>query len=912
MVEMGFSGSTYEKQTREKYIDPELKRRKWLQKYIKEEVNSVKSDFVNREFLFYDGHPEKKVDRFIDYVLLDGDYSVLAIIEAKRFSKDEEKGRIQARTYAKDIEKQTKKKIPIFLTNGQTWRFIDEDGIERKVSGPFSQEDLGRRGNLYGKRRNPSDVKVVSRIVDRPKSIQIVRELSEHFSRGNRKALVHMATGTGKTRVAMAIINVLIDANMVRNALFIADRTALVDQAKSSGFQEFFTEPVGDLRDGFSTSERLYVSTVQTLMSGKPRLVEQFSPGFFDLIVFDEAHRSYYDKNNFINKYFDAIKIGLTATPREHETRNTYNLFGCEQGKPTVEYSYDEAIIDKILVPYRAEVIDTWRLLLGIKGSELTDDLKDQLRRQEVNPEEVEFTGSQFDRVFMDEKINELIIREFLSNCYRSDEGKPCKSIFFCASQRHAKHMKKIFGMVSPRLSNDVQVITSEMYRASDEVRRFGLQSEPRIALSVGMLDTGVDIPEVCNLVFVKPVFSHIRFWQMIGRGTRNVDACKHPGWLPNRDKNDFLIFDFKIGGHSNIYYHEFTVSRERSSTKDVITRIFENRVKLLRKSLDDNQKRIITEKIIASLDELDKESFIVREKLPILEKIKGESFNLRNYVKELVEEITPLMIFGHGKNVNVSSFILNVEKLFGYVLDQKHDQIENIRQYVQEMCENILQRDNLTDIRENRENIIRVLQEGFWEDLTFYNVEFLVVHIAPLMKYYEPDPNKIIQIDAPDVVLIRETYEKVAKEDEELQAFLKENPLVKKIREGEGITSSELVELELQLSSLRPGLTIDNVQKFQKVDFLSFLRKIIGLTHKYDPRELIEYEFDKYVLAKTEYNSKQLEFLLVLKKVFANRKRIELSDFADPPLSNEHPLDYFRIEDLKLIVEKCNKIKML
>ncbi|MDH5440462.1 MAG: restriction endonuclease subunit R, partial [Candidatus Bathyarchaeota archaeon] len=190
MVEMGFSGSTYEKQTREKYIDPELKRRKWLQKYIKEEVNSVKSDFVNREFLFYDGHPEKKVDRFIDYVLLDGDYSVLAIIEAKRFSKDEEKGRIQARTYAKDIEKQTKKKIPIFLTNGQTWRFIDEDGIERKVSGPFSQEDLGRRGNLYGKRRNPSDVKVVSRIVDRPKSIQIVRELSEHFSRGNRKALV--------------------------------------------------------------------------------------------------------------------------------------------------------------------------------------------------------------------------------------------------------------------------------------------------------------------------------------------------------------------------------------------------------------------------------------------------------------------------------------------------------------------------------------------------------------------------------------------------------------------------------------------------------------------------------------------------------------------------------------------------
>lgn len=907
-----FLGSIDEKRTREKYIDPELKKRKWLKKYIKEEVNSVKSDFVNKKLVFYDGHPEKGIDRFIDYMLLDEDFSVLAIIEAKRFSIEEEKGRVQARTYAKDIEKQTNRKVPIFLTNGKIWRFIDEDGIERKVSGPFSQEDLRRRGNLYSKRRNPSDVKIDSRIVDRPKSIRIVRELSEHFSDGHRKALVHMATGTGKTRVAMAIIDILINANYVRNALFIADRTALVNQAESSGFQEFFTEPVVDLREGFSTTGRLYVSTVQTLMSRTPkRLAERFSPGFFDLIVFDEAHRSYYDKNQFIDKYFDAIKIGLTATPRKHETKSTYDLFECEQGKPTVEYSYDEAVLDNILVPYRAEIIDTERLLLGIKGSELTEPLKDQLRRQEVNPEAAEFTGSQFDRVFMDDKINELIVREFLNSCYRSDEGKPCKSIFFCASQRHAKHMKRIFGLVAPMLSNDVQVITSEMYRANDEVKRFGLQSEPRIALSVGMLDTGVDIPEVCNLVFVKPVFSHIRFWQMIGRGTRNLDSCKHLKWLPNRDKKDFLIFDFKVGGHSNIYYHEFTVSRERSPTKDVITRIFENRVKLLQKSLDEEQKRIITEKVIASIDELDKESFVIREKLPTLEKVKGEVFNLQNYVKELLEEITPLMIFNQGKNVNISSFILKVEKLFGYVLDSKRDQIEDIKLYVQEMCRNILQRDNLTEIKENRDNIISVLQEDFWEDLTFSDIEFLVIHIAPLMKYYEPDPKKIIQIDAPDIVLLRETYEKEVKEDEELKNFLNENPLIKKIRDGEGITSPELVELELQLSSLRPGLTIENVQKYQKIDFLSFLRKIIGLENKYDPKELIEYEFDQYILAKTEYNSKQLGFLLVLKKVFANRKRIELSDLANPPLSNEHPLDFFQIGDLKLIIEKCNKIKM-
>ncbi len=544
--------------------------------------------------------------------------------------------------------------------------------------------------------------------------MQIVRQLSEHFAQGHRKALVQMATGTGKTRVAMALIDVLINANHVRNALFIADRTALVNQAKSSGFEQFFTEPVVDLRDGFSTTGRLYVSTVQTLMSGKPRLAEKFSPGFFDLIVFDEAHRSYYDRNHFVDKFFDAIKIGLTATPRECETKNTFDLFECEHGKPTVDYSYDEAIVDTILVPYRAEIIDTERLSLGIKGSTLTEALKDQLRRQEVNPEEAEFTGSEFDRVFMDDKTNEVIVREYLNSCYRSDDGKPCKSIFFCASQRHAKHLKRIFGIVIPSISNDVQVITSEMYRSDDEVKRFGLQSEPRIALSVGMLDTGVDVPEVCNLVFVKPVFSHIRFWQMVGRGTRNREACKHPLWLPNNEKSDFLILDFKIGGHSNVLYHQFSQAKEHSPTKDVITRIFENRVKLLEQPLDQEQKSIISGKIIACIDDLDKDSFILREKLSVLEKIKGEAFNLEAYTAELKKEIAPLMIFSQGKNPNVASFILRVEKLFGYVLEGKKDLIFELRDYVQGMCDNIRRRDTLTEIKNNLPNILRGIRRFF------------------------------------------------------------------------------------------------------------------------------------------------------------------------------------------------------
>ncbi len=328
--------------TCKKYIDPELKKRGWLEKYVKEQVDPINSNFKRKEYNYFKGNTIVN-DEFIDYILLDEDYTVLAVIDFRKFSINEEEGRTQAKTYNKVIEEQLNHKIPIFLTTGRIWILIDEDKVERKISGLFSQDDLRRRKELHKKKRNPNEVEIDSRIVDRTRSVQIVRKLSEHFADGNKKALVQMATGTGKTRVAMATINLLINSNVVRNVLFIADRIALVNQAKSDGFKEFFKEPVSDLRSGFTTTGRLYVSTIQTLMQGNAeKLFERFSPGFFDLIVFDEAHRSIYDRNNLLNKYFDAIKIGLTATPSEIELRNTYELFDCPDGEPTVQYSYDE------------------------------------------------------------------------------------------------------------------------------------------------------------------------------------------------------------------------------------------------------------------------------------------------------------------------------------------------------------------------------------------------------------------------------------------------------------------------------------------------------------------------------------------------------------------------------------------
>lgn len=902
-----------EHQTRKKIIDPELEKKGWIRKYIKEEVNTVKSNFGKKDYVVYSGTIERGNDRFADYVLLNEDFSVLAIIESKRFSKDETSGRIQARTYAKDIENQINKKIPIFLTNGVVWRFIDEDGIERKISGPFSQDDLKRRADLFKSKRNPLEINIDSRIVNRSKSVYIVRKLSEHFFQGHRTALVQMATGTGKTRVAMALINLLISSNYIRNVLFIADRISLVNQAKSLGFKQFFSEPIVDLREEFNTHGRLFVCTVQTLMGGENnKFFENLSSGFFDLIIFDEAHRSIYDRNNIILNYFDAIKVGLTATPREHEARSTYRLFECEKNTPTVEYSYDDALRDKILVPYRALSIDTEILSDGIRGWELSSELKDQLIRQEQDPDITEFSGSDFDRKFMDEETNKLIVREFMSQCYKSDEGKPCKSIFFCASRNHAKLIKDVFTKLFPLLGHEVQVITSDMTRAEDEVDRFKLNSEPRIALSVGMLDTGIDVPEVCNLVFVKPVFSHIRFWQMLGRGTRNLESCKHKTWLPNNEKKDFLILDFKIGGYSNIEMHVLSETNEKGPHKDVVTKIFENRVKLLNLNLNDKQKEIIVNKIINTIISLGDESFLVREKWPIITEILDNKLELEGYIDALLEEISPLLILSFRENPTVTSFVLQVERLFLYLVEMRIDKIEEVRLYIQDMATNILRKNNLSIISENQDKIMRVLQEKFWEELTFDDVEFIIRDLAPLMKFYEKDSKRIIRSDAPDLILNVEIFEKEIKEDEKLINFLDTNQIARKMMNGEGINSLDLIELEKQLSSLRPELTIENVQKYQNEDFLVFLANILGLRFEYDPKEEIEKRFDEQIIKKAKYNSKQIEFLILLKKIFSERKHIELKDFANSPLSDEHPLDYFRLEELEEIVNNCKQIRFL
>ena len=909
-----------EKETRKNLIDPILERTGWKVKghYVREEINPVKSNFLTKEYVGLEAGIERNVDRFIDYLLLDEDRSPLAIVEAKKTSVSVEKGEIQARTYREDIEKQIKIKIPIFLTNGTNWYYVDDLDRRRKILLPFSQKDLHRIISLMKQRKDPANVKVSSTILNRKMCVEAVKTVLEHFSDGHREALINMATGTGKTRVAMALIDCLIKVEYVQKVLFVVDRISLGNQAKEKGFKKFFPEsPVCELNEeGYSSSARFYVSTIQTLMSPqKPRgkFYEKFGPGAFDLIVFDEAHRSYYDKNNDIFKYFDALKVGLTATPSSEETRNTFDLFNCNNGKPTFRYDYDSAVRDKILAPYVAEIIETSVLSLGIEGKKLNKELQQALKQQEEDPEKFQTPGSKFERFFTDEKTNELIIREFVDRCYKSDDNRPCKSIFFCASVKHAESLERLFQRLYPYLAKDVKVITSDKSRYMDEVKRFGKRDSPRIALSVGVLDTGVDVPEVMNLVFVKPVMSSIRFWQMLGRGTRSLSACENKEWLPtNKDgqhiKEDFLILDFKFGEWSNVLQHKLNALKQKSSGTDAKTRIFLEQVDALEKNLNEKERKIVEKQIRDTIKEIDIESPLVIEKKNIITKVVSSRFDLREHVEELRNEIAPLLIYTPSENSKVYSFVSQCVKLFDCIKTGNKNKIAKIEEFVVTRAEAIWDK-NLDAIKRKRDELIMIQKEPFWEDITFEDVDFLIREIAQLMIFYEEEKKGMVRVNAPDVVMNVEKEIMKVKEDEDYSYFINSNKLLEKIKNGEGVTSKELLEIERRLRELNPRWTIDNIQ--QTKDFILFLRELLEVKGLPDPQEMIKWEFDKFVMDKNEhYNSQQLKFLRLLEQVFVRAKHVELKNFAEHPLAEGRPLDAFTKEQLENLVQKCNKLK--
>ncbi|MBU0907678.1 MAG: DEAD/DEAH box helicase family protein, partial [Nanoarchaeota archaeon] len=802
--------------------------------------------------------------------------------------------------------------------NGKKW-YIKEKGKPMRdlTSGiVFSQKDLKRRLDLSRRKTDLEKIEVNTKIVDRSKSIEITKRILDHFNSGFRSALINMATGTGKTRVALAIVESMIRAKHIQNVLFVVDRISLGRNAFYKGFQKHLgSEPAILLNEQeFSKDKRIYVSTVQTLMSKRSKggfYFEQFGPGFFDLIVFDEAHRSIYDKQNLVMQYFDSLRIGLTATPSKSEAKNTYDLFECERGEPTAQYDYDEAVKDGVLVPYDPFILETKVMKLGIKGLSLDKELRTNLIKQDEDPENFEVPGTRFVKRFTDDKTNALIVSEFMNRCYNSDDGKPAKTIFFCVNVKHAEALRKAFNKIYPNLAEDVEVIVSKYDKYMDAVERFQKESSPRIALSVGVLDTGIDIPEVCNLVFVVPVFSHIRFWQMLGRGTRSLSACEHRKWLPVfdgvHDKKDFRIFDFRFGEFSNVVEHQLETVDKKREYEDIRIKILGKELEVLSKNLTDREKEIVESHVIERIDKIDKESFIVRDKLPMIKKIVSKEFDMAQHVKKIMDEIAPLLKFSSFDDGRIQTFISHCVDLFMQVKEGDVEGFEKSKDFILDRVETVWS-SNLESVRRKKDDILRVLQEKFWEELTFDDIDFLIREIAPLMKFYEKGKKRIIDIPAPDEILNIEKAERKIKENPAFERF-RNSPLVKKMTK-EGVTWKELLQISNELAKLNPSWTIDKIQKTQ--DFVLFLRNILDLKSLPDPEEMIKREFEKLIHGNLkDYNADQIAFLRLLSSFFAINKHLERQDFTTYPLSEERPLEKFKPEELDKIIKGVEGIRI-
>ncbi|MBO4851742.1 MAG: DEAD/DEAH box helicase family protein [Prevotella sp.] len=532
---------------------------------------------------------------YADYVLFDAALRPLAVIEAKRTSVNVEKGRQQAKLYADCLEQRYGVRPVIYTSNGFTTRVIDGLGYpEREVFGFHSEEDLMLLHQRRRERRRIADLSIRDDITNREYQKRAIRSVCDHLQKMHRSSLIIMATGTGKTRVAVSLTDLLMRNKWVKNVLFLADRTSLVKQAKTKGFAKYLTDATfcelneqgpDSKSDPTVLNARVMLSTYQTMINYVEADEKPFSIGRFDLIIIDEAHRSVFGKYGAIFDYFDAFLIGLTATPRDEVARSTYNLLQMDP-ENTFAYEYEEAIRDGYLVPYHGFVRKSQILEKGIEVATLAAEDREQLQpvfdyektKYEIDPNEDYERNIEskeiFSYIFNIDTIDKML-QDLMENGLKVQSGnKIGKSIIFCYNHQHAELVVERFGALYPEFGPEFcRLIDNYVEHSQTLIDSFEERdSLPQVSVSVYMLDTGIDVPDILNLVFFKPVLSGIRFKQMIGRGTRLSPGIFGYG----QDKREFYIFDW-CGNFE--YFKENPNGTESVATQSLAERLFCMRV---------------------------------------------------------------------------------------------------------------------------------------------------------------------------------------------------------------------------------------------------------------------------------------------------------------------------------------------
>ena len=905
-----------EKETRYSIIDPLLTKAGW---------NLADHTQVGFE-IPVQNYDKTCVTGFSDYCLYKANGDVLAVIEAKRTSRDPRVGKQQVLEYVEELEKKQSFRPFAFMSNGDDTFFWDsENTAERHIAGFFSRKNLERLLHLKLNRKPLNSIQIKESIVNRSYQTEAIRRIAEAFDiKKKRKALLVMATGTGKTRTAMALIDVLLRANAAQKILFLADRDSLVTQALTDGFKQHLpNESRARIRTyDISTDARVYVSTLQTL----ELCYNKFTPADFDVIITDECHRSIYNKFTDVLAYFDAVQIGLTATPAEFIERDTFKFFDCDGKTPTFLYPFDDAVREEYLVDFNVYAAQTKFQRKGVKGVDLTEEEKSILRSNGIDPDELNFEGTDLERKVTNKDTLRAQWEEFMDNCLKDKSGQyPGKTIIFAVTHNHAMRLSETFNDMFPQYPNLVQVIDSKMERADVLLEKFKKEDMPRIAISVDMLDTGVDIPEIVNLAFMKPVNSQIKFWQMIGRGTRNHEACKVYNWLPNGLKESFLIID---------YWQNFEQAKIDDTNKQIPIRvtIFNTRLAKLQMFLSDQEsddaKRIINN-LRSDITDIPLDSFSVHK---VYKDVKDAwqndfwNYLTRDKIEFLRLKVAPLLRFVPGMNNDEAFFISKMERL-GLNFLQKKDlttAIDSIKEDVS------LLPTNLAQVAQHIRVINDLLTNKFWQEANLSEIDQTKETLAPIMKYKMPRPSLVIELGLDDIiesrrwVILRKDNQKVYIEEyrKRVEAKILEladkHPAIIKLKNGEALGIDDLLDLELTLSKELKAEDIsldeENMLKAYGVkvgSFVDFLKHALNIEKIPSYEDVVKKAFDSFIL-EHNYNADQSRFLRAVQNVFVQRRKLEPADLYEEPFTNfgSNAVDkLFTKVDVNELVELTKKL---
>ncbi|MBU5292956.1 DEAD/DEAH box helicase family protein [Anaerosalibacter bizertensis] len=861
----------------------------------------------------------------VDYVLYGDDGNPLAIVEAKKTSVSPRIGKVQAKMYAEAIEIETGIRPIIFYTNGIDYYIWDDtDYPERKIAGIYSKKDLE---SLNFKKKNKKSLKnpdIKDEITNRPYQKEAITRVLEAYEKGHRKALLVMATGSGKTRTAASIVDILNRRNWAKNILFLADRTALVKQAKQS-FNEYLPSLslCNLLNNKDDINSRMIFSTYPTMMNAIDEVKSEdgkkmFTNGHFDLIIVDESHRSIYKKYQDIFDYFDANLLGLTATPVDEIDRNTYRVFDLEDNNPTFAYELKEAIEDGYLVDYELPTVSETKLMKdGIKYNELSEEEKEQFEMTFDDLEDI--PSEELNKSLFNKDTVDIVIQELMEKGIKVEGGdKLGKTIIFAANQRHADFIVERFDALYPEYKGHfAQAIYHNINYVDNVIDNFkDKDSYPQIAVSVDMLDTGIDVPELVNLVFFKKVRSKAKFWQMIGRGTRLCEDLFGPGL----HKEKFFIFDY----YRNFEFFDINKKGVEGNVKKSITEnIFNIKIDIIKslQHLDYQEPDLIEyrneliDNILEEISNINKNRFNANMRIHLINKYSNkEAFKTLSEkdVLNLKEEISPLIISTDEDKFAKSFDYLMYTIEFAYLEKRP---INRPKGRVIKTAENLETKGSIPQVRDNKEIIDKIQTEEFWEEADIFDYELVRKALRHLIKLIDDDKKGIYYTDFKDeIVGVKEgeaiyNVNDLGNYKKRVEHYLKEyedNLPIYKLKNNEELTRSDIKYFEKILWE-EIGSKEEYVQTYGEQPLLKLVASIIGME-----RAAAEKEFSKF-LKDENLNSDQIDFVNSIVDYIVKNGSIEKQVLQEYPFNkNGGVINLFKnrmdvAKDIVAIIDKVN-----